>query len=92
MNTYMRKFVRGSHEPTNKNRNSNLELLRIVAMISIIAHHYVVNSGITDQFDYTNITANMVFLQIWGMWGKTAINERVEYRGLFCKIRKRWNI
>lgn len=28
-------------------RSSNIELLRIIMMIVIIAHHFVVNSGIT---------------------------------------------
>lgn len=30
-------------------RNSNIELYRIVLMLIIIAHHYVVNSGIMDS-------------------------------------------
>lgn len=30
----------------NQLRDSNIELLRIVMMLVIIAHHYVVNSGI----------------------------------------------
>ena len=28
-------------------RDSNIELLRIVMMLAIIAHHYIVNSGIS---------------------------------------------
>ena len=31
---------------TTKERRSNLELFRIVTMVIIIMHHYVVNSGI----------------------------------------------
>lgn len=27
-------------------RNSNLELFRIITMVMIVAHHYVVNSGL----------------------------------------------
>lgn len=64
-------------------RKSNLELLRIVAMLLIIEHHYVVNSGITDFYDYSNISANMIFLQLWGAWGKTAINCFVLISGYF---------
>ena len=64
-------------------RSSNLELLRIVSMLLIIAHHYVVNSGITENYNYSNITTNMVFLQLWGMWGKTAINAFVMITGYF---------
>lgn len=29
-----------------KERNSNLELYRIITMMLIVAHHYVVNSGL----------------------------------------------
>ena len=32
-----------------KNRNSNLELLRIILMLVIVLHHYIVNSGITNS-------------------------------------------
>lgn len=32
----------------NKVRNSNLELYRIIVMLLIVAHHYVVNSGLID--------------------------------------------
>ena len=31
-----------------KNRDSNVELYRIVLMLLIIAHHYVVNSGVVE--------------------------------------------
>ena len=64
-------------------RRSNLEFLRIIAMICIIAHHYVVNSGIEEYYDFANINANMVFLQVWGAWGKTAINCFVLISGYF---------
>ena len=66
-----------------KKRESNLELLRIVAMLAIIAHHYVVNSGITDLYDFSNVNKNMIFLQLWGAWGKTAINCFVLISGYF---------
>lgn len=35
----------------NKCRQSNLELFRIIMMLVIIAHHYVVNSGLLDLID-----------------------------------------
>lgn len=69
-------------------RSSNLELLRIIAMVAIVSHHYVVNSGITNHFDYANITLNMIFLQLWGMWGKTAINIFVMITGYFMPEKK----
>lgn len=40
---------------------ANLELIQILC----IAHYYVVNSGITKYFDYSNITLNMIFMQLW---------------------------
>lgn len=32
-----------------KHRDSNLELFRIITMLLIVAHHYVVNSGLLAQ-------------------------------------------
>ena len=55
-------------------RKSNIELLRIIGMLMIIAHHYVVNSGIMDAFEVGSTSMNYVFLTLWGMWGKTGIN------------------
>lgn len=79
MNNVKNLAIRGA--PTE--RNSNLELLRIITMLLIIAHHMVVNSGVTELFDYSSISANMLFLQLWGMWGKTAINIFVIISGYF---------
>lgn len=31
-------------------------------MLAIIAHHYVVNSVITNQYNYPNITFDVIFL------------------------------
>lgn len=42
-------------------RKSNIELLRIVLMLLIIAHHYVVNSGLTEVFDYQAPSMKMYF-------------------------------
>lgn len=71
-----------------KARCTNLELLRIIAMFLIIAHHFVVNSGITEKYDFNNITVNMLFLQFLGMWGKMAINIFVIISGYFMCNRK----
>ena len=64
-------------------RESNLELLRILMILSIIGHHFVVNSGLPQLFSFDNITFNMVFLQVFGMWGKTAINVFTLITGYF---------
>ena len=67
---YYKKIMGGG----GKERNSNFELFRIILMLLIIAHHYVVNSGLTNLYDFNHITGNMVFLQLFGMFGKTVIN------------------
>ena len=73
-------------------RTSNIELLRIISMLAIIAHHYVVNSGIQEYFTYGSFPdRNMLFLQLWGMWGKTAINVFVLISGYFmCTSNLTW--
>ncbi len=64
-------------------RASNLELLRIITILAIIAHHYVVNSGLTGLYNFKHITGNMIFLQIFGMFGKTGINIFTLITGYF---------
>ena len=60
-------------------------------MLLIISHHYVVNSGITAHYDYSNVSAKMIFLQFWGLWGKTAINAFVMITGYFmCTSSFKW--
>lgn len=70
-------------------RDSNIELFRIIVMLLIVAHHYVVNSGLTaaDGVLYSNpFAAKSIFLLIFGMWGKTGINCFVLITGWFmCK-------
>lgn len=38
--------------PEKIDRSSNLELYRIVCMLMIVAHHFVVNSGLTAPDGY----------------------------------------
>ena len=52
-------------------------------MILIIAHHYVVNSGINLLFDFGDVNANMVFLQFFGFAGKIGINCFLLITGYF---------
>lgn len=72
-----------------KKRDSNLELYRIITMMLIIAHHYVVNSGLTsvDGVLYTNPTSwRTLFLLTIGAFGKTGINCFLMITGYFmCK-------
>ena len=74
---------------STNHRNSNLELFRIVTMLLIVAHHYVVNSGLTlaDGPIYSNIWSwRSIFLLLFGAWGKTGINCFMFITGYFmCK-------
>ncbi len=66
------------------NRSSNIELFRIVSMLCIIAHHYVVNSGIIGNIMTGDIlSANSIFALIFGWGGKTGINCFVLITGYF---------
>ena len=72
-----------------KHRDSNLELYRILSMLMIVSHHYVVNSGLTAAdgpiFAYP-LSWRSLFLLLFGAWGKTGINCFVMITGYFmCK-------
>lgn len=67
-------------------RQSNFELFRIILMVLIVAHHYVVHGG----FAYTSaFTFNKLFLQVFGAGGKLAVNAFVLMSGYFL-IRERF--
>lgn len=69
-----------------KVRNSNLELYRIIVMLLIVMHHYVVNSGLTPLMGADLLSSKSTFLYLLGMWGKTGINCFVLITGYFmCK-------
>lgn len=71
---------------TPKGRNSNLELYRIIVMLLIVAHHFVVNSGLRDVMEQNILSSRSIYLYIFGMWGKTGINCFVLITGYFmCK-------
>lgn len=65
-------------------RKSNIELFRIVTMLFIVAHHYVVNSGLDSIIEKSsNVSINAIFLAIFGAEGKTGINCFVLITGYF---------
>lgn len=65
-------------------RSSNLELFRIITMLVIIAHHYVVNSGLTSIiYESESLSAIDYFLLIFGWGGKTGINCFMLITGYF---------
>ena len=52
-----------------KQRDSSIELFRIITMFMIVAHHYIVNSGITGEITQANVLSlNGLFSLLWG-WG-----------------------
>lgn len=70
----------------HKQRRSNLELYRILVMMLIVAHHYVVNSGLLDVMHNDPMSGRSLYLYLIGMWGKTGINCFVLITGYFmCK-------
>lgn len=64
-------------------RESGLELYRIIGMFLIVAHHYVVNSGLLELMYQEPLCGKSIFLFLFGMWGKTGINCFVLITGYF---------
>ena len=88
------KAVRSFHggtAPSEKVRDSNIELFRIITMLLIVAHHYVVNSGLATANGpiYADpLSWRSLFLLIVGAWGKTGINCFVLITGYYmCQSR-----
>ena len=72
-----------SERPTSKIRESGIELFRIVSMWLIVAHHFMANSGVLDIAYQNPLSANSIFLFIFGGWGKMGINCFVLITGYF---------
>lgn len=68
---------------SNNVRSSNLELYRIIVMLLIVAHHYVVNSGLMDVMAEEPLSGRSVFFYLFGVWGKTGINCFLMITGYF---------
>ena len=64
-------------------RNSNLELYRIIVMLLIVAHHYVVNSGVLEIACENPTSLRSLYYYIFGAWGKVGINCFVLITGYF---------
>src|SRR5690554_4841112 len=66
-------FSEGPVYPGNmpKRRNSTIEVLRIIAMIAIVAHHYGVHGGVMDG---TNSAGTGVALSVISGFGKWGVN------------------
>lgn len=70
-----------------KQRESNIELLRIIMMIIIVGHHFIVNSGITEAININILKSSCgikdYFALVFGWGGKTAINVFLLITGYF---------
>ncbi len=69
-----------------RRRCSNIELYRIISMLLIVAHHYVVNSGLMaldGPMLLNPNNSNTIYLYMFGMWGKTGINCFLMITGYF---------
>lgn len=85
-NTPPHTHLQGASVSAKKPRSSNLELYRIICMLLIVAHHYVVNSGLMSEGGLLTIDSSCVnsfFLRIFGAWGKTGINCFLMITGYF---------
>lgn len=73
-------------------RDSNIELFRIFLMLMIIAHHYVVNSGLMPEIRESNeFSFNYMFALLWGWGGKVGIDCFLLITGYFmCKQEFSW--
>ena len=69
--------------PEKKHRDSNIELYRILVMLLIVAHHYVVNSGLIYDMNNVAISSRNVYFSLFGMWGKIGINCFVLITGYY---------
>lgn len=79
------------NRPRKKIRSSNLELYRIIVMLLIVAHHYVVNSGLFETIMNSPMTVSSSVMILFGAWGKTGINCFVLITGYFmCKSSFTW--
>lgn len=75
-----------SNAVKEKMRSSNIELLRIISMLVIVAHHYVVNSGLMNIIKQHPLEYDSIALLVFGWGGKTAINCFLLITGYFmCK-------
>lgn len=75
-------------KPLLSGRNSNLELYRIILMLAIVAHHYVVNSGLLPVLENAQMSYKSCSFYLFGMWGKTGINCFVLITGYFMCMSK----
>ena len=67
-------------------RQSNFELLRIVAMVMIIFHHFAYHGGFV--WDFSTITIEHLWYNLIIMGGKIGVNIFVLISGYFLILNK----
>ena len=79
----MPNFTRFQNNQTDRivHRQSNFELLRIIAMIFIVAFHFSDMSGF--EFSTTTVSINQCWIQLIGLGGKVGVNIFVLISGYF---------
>jgi hypothetical protein len=56
-----------SQNASTNGRKSSIELFRIITMFCIVAHHYIVNSGVEQQITQANVlSVKSIFALIFG--------------------------
>lgn len=61
-------------------------------MLLIVAHHYVVNSGLKEMLQLEPLNVASTLMVLFGAWGKTGINCFVLITGYFmCRSNYSWN-
>ncbi len=78
---YMKSLESYQYTDKPKLRQSNMELLRIIAMLFIVAHHFSVHSGF--DFPTDMITVNRLWVQFIEIGGKIGVNIFVLISGYF---------
>ncbi len=64
-------------------RETNFEAYRIILMLLVVMHHFVVNSGVMTAISY-DLSARRALLYLTvGMWGQSALNGFVLISGFF---------
>ncbi|MDO4499730.1 MAG: acyltransferase family protein [Erysipelotrichaceae bacterium] len=71
---------------TKKNRDSNIELLRIVTMLMIMFHHFTVHSGF--YFDNSYVMKTRLWLSLLTIGGKLGVNIFVLISGYYLITNK----
>lgn len=66
-----------------KQRESGMELFRILVMLAIVMHHYIINSPFMESIMQDPLTMKSIGSSVFGMWGKVGINCFVMITGWY---------